>query len=56
MPYLQLTPVIAVLFGIMVWGDRPGGRLLIGGVLVIAGILIITLRARQRMASEAPRR
>lgn len=55
MPYLQLTPVLAVVFGIAVWGDRPGGRLLIGGVLVIAGILIITLRARQRQAGVPPR-
>jgi len=54
MPYLQLTPVLAVVFGIVVWGDRPGGRLLIGGALVIAGILFITLRARQRMAGVAP--
>jgi O-acetylserine/cysteine efflux transporter len=54
MPYLQLTPVLAVVFGIVVWGDRPGGRLLIGGVLVIAGILIITLRARQRQAGVRP--
>jgi O-acetylserine/cysteine efflux transporter len=56
MPYLQLTPVFAVVFGIVVWGDRPGGRLLIGGTLVIAGILFITLRARRRMARVAPRR
>jgi O-acetylserine/cysteine efflux transporter len=50
MPYLQLTPVLAVVFGIVIWGDRPGPRLLIGGALVILGILFITLRARQRSA------
>jgi O-acetylserine/cysteine efflux transporter len=48
MPYLQLTPVLAVMFGIAIWGDRPGWRLVFGGALVIAGILIITLRARAR--------
>jgi len=56
MPYLQLTPVLAVIFGIVVWGDRPGDRLLIGGALVIAGILFITLRARQRTVATAPGR
>ena len=55
MPYLQLTPVLAVVFGILLWGDRPGARLLIGGVLVILGILFITLRARSRWASAARR-
>jgi O-acetylserine/cysteine efflux transporter len=49
MPYLQLTPVLAVVFGVLVWGDRPGPRLLIGGVMVILGILFITLRARGKM-------
>lgn len=48
MPYLQLTPVIAVVFGVLIWGDRPGPRLLLGGALVIIGILFITLRARQK--------
>jgi O-acetylserine/cysteine efflux transporter len=53
MPYLQLTPVLAVVFGVLVWGDRPGARLLTGGVLVIAGILVITLRARRRLSGGA---
>jgi O-acetylserine/cysteine efflux transporter len=52
MPYLQLTPVLAVLFGVIFWGDRPGMRLLLGGTLVITGIVLITLRARQK-ASRA---
>jgi len=45
-----------VIFGIAVWGDRPGGRLLLGGALVIAGILFITLRARQRAVAALPGR
>jgi drug/metabolite transporter (DMT)-like permease len=28
MPYLLLTPLTAVLFGVLLWGDRPGWRLL----------------------------
>jgi O-acetylserine/cysteine efflux transporter len=56
MPYLQLTPVLAVVFGILVWGDRPGWRLIAGGVLVILGILFITLRARYRVIRTERRR
>ncbi len=48
LPYLQLTPVLAIAFGIFIWGDRPGPRLLAGAVLVILGILLITLRARSK--------
>lgn len=49
MPYLQLTPVLAVVFGVLIWGDRPGPALLMGGMLVITGILFITIRARQKV-------
>lgn len=55
MPYLQLTPVLAVVFGILAWGDRPGWRLLAGGSLVIIGILVITLRARSKVRFERRR-
>jgi O-acetylserine/cysteine efflux transporter len=48
MPYLLLTPLLAVIFGVLLWGDRPGPRLLLGGALVLAGILVVTLRARQK--------
>lgn len=53
MPYLQVSPIIAVVFGILFWGDRPGPRLLLGGTLVLFGILIITLRARQKTTGAA---
>lgn len=54
MPYLLLTPVFGAAFGVLVWGDQPGWRLLSGGVMVLAGIFFVTLRsrARQRLASE----
>jgi O-acetylserine/cysteine efflux transporter len=52
MPYLQLTPVLAVVFGVLIWGDRPGARLLIGGAMVILGILFITLRARVKTVRD----
>jgi len=49
MPYLQLIPLFGVVFGILVWGDRPGWRLYVGGAVLLLGILIITLRARKKM-------
>ncbi len=52
MPYMLLSPVIAVIFGVVIWGDQPGPRLLAGGMLVLLGILIITLRARRRSIVE----
>lgn len=52
MPYLQLMPLFGVVFGILVWGDRPGWRLYMGGAVVLSGILIITLRARKKLTLE----
>jgi O-acetylserine/cysteine efflux transporter len=52
MPYMLLTPLAAVIFGVLVWGDRPGSRLLWGGALVLSGILVVTLRARQKTIKE----
>lgn len=48
LPVLLLIPVLAVLMGIVFWGDRPGPRLLLGGSLVLGGVLWITLRMRWR--------
>ena len=53
-PYLLLVPVLAVILGVLIWGDRPGLRLLGGGALVIVGVLWITVRARQRARVLAP--
>jgi drug/metabolite transporter (DMT)-like permease len=47
MPYMLMMPVFAVMFGVLVWGDRPGWRLLVGGSLVLLGIMFITLRKRR---------
>lgn len=55
-PYLLLVPILAVVLGILVWGDRPGPRLLTGGALVLIGVLWITLRSRwRRRARTEPR-
>lgn len=53
MPYLLLTPLFGAGFGVLIWGDRPGARLLIGGLMVLAGILFVTLRGRARHRAPA---
>ncbi len=47
-PYLLMMPLFAVMFGVLVWGDEPGWRLLLGGVFILLGILAITLRTRRK--------
>lgn len=48
-PYLLMMPLFAVMFGVLVWGDRPGWRVLLGGSFVLIGILAITLRTRRKV-------
>jgi O-acetylserine/cysteine efflux transporter len=53
MPYLLLTPVFAVALGILVWGDRPGPQLWVGGAMVLGGVMVIALRARAKVLATA---
>jgi O-acetylserine/cysteine efflux transporter len=43
-----MMPLFAVMFGVLVWGDQPGWRMLLGGAFVLLGILAITLRTRHK--------
>lgn len=52
-PYLLLTPLFAVMLGVVFWGDRPGPRLMIGGALVLGGVLSIALRRGPRVPARA---
>lgn len=47
-PYLLMTPVFAVLLGIVFWGDRPGPAMWIGGAMVLGGVLVIAVRTLQK--------
>ena len=47
-PMLLLTPVFAVTLGVLFWGDRPGPRLLFGGLMVLGGVLIVAVRGAVR--------
>lgn len=50
-PYMLLTPLLAVGLGVLVWGDRPGPALWIGGAMVLSGVLVIAVRALQKARS-----
>jgi O-acetylserine/cysteine efflux transporter len=50
-PWLLLSPVLAIILGIVFWGDRPGPQLWIGGAMVLGGVLLIALRG---MAKSRP--
>jgi O-acetylserine/cysteine efflux transporter len=55
MPWLLLTPLLAMGLGIAFFGDKPGPKLWLGGAMVLGGILVIALRtqAKQRSAPVA---
>lgn len=55
-PYLLMSPMVAIVLGLVFWGDRPGPRLWIGGAMVLGGVLAIALRglAKQRVAIGEP--
>lgn len=53
-PYLLLAPVVAITLGVLVWGDRPGPKLMVGGAMVLGGVLIVALRAISRGRALAP--
>ena len=53
-PWLLLTPVLAVILGLLFYGDRPGARLWIGGAMVLGGVLLIALRALARARTMPP--
>ncbi|MDX1653581.1 MAG: DMT family transporter [Candidatus Competibacteraceae bacterium] len=43
-PLMLLTPVLAVIFGVTLWGDTLTWKLVVGGLMVLAGVLVITVR------------
>ena len=53
-PYLLLAPVVGIGFGVLLWGDEPGWRLLVGAAMVLGGVLAVALRARSRLTHRAP--
>lgn len=56
MPWMLLTPLLAVGLGIVFWGDRPGPQLWIGGALVLGGVAMIAVRALVKSRTLPPAR
>ena len=54
MPYILLTPLFAVVFGVLFWGDEPGWRLLLGGAMILSGVFIITVRVKVKPSQDGP--
>ena len=46
-PLTTLSPVFGVTFGILIYGDPFGARILVGGLLTLVGITIISVRERR---------
>lgn len=53
-PFMLLTPVLAVIFGVTLWGDTLTWKLVLGGLLTLTGVGVITVR-RPRLALRLPR-
>lgn len=47
-PFMLLTPVLAVVFGVTLWGDVLTWKLILGGIMTLLGVAIITLRMPKR--------
>ncbi len=47
-PLMLLTPLLAVVFGVTIWGDSLTPALIIGGAMTVLGVTIIVLRSAKR--------
>ncbi len=52
--YIFAVPVLAAVYGIVVFGERLSAGLVVGAVAVAAGILLVTLPSRPRVLEEVP--
>lgn len=51
-PLLLLAPVLAVLLGVLAWGDHPTWKLLLGGLMTLVGVAVVTVRASGQSATN----
>jgi O-acetylserine/cysteine efflux transporter len=52
-PLMLLTPLLAVIFGVIFWGDTLTWKLMLGGAMTLAGVAVITIRAPQQVLALA---
>jgi O-acetylserine/cysteine efflux transporter len=51
-PLMLLSPVLAVAFGVLLWGDVLTWKLVLGGSLTLTGIVVIAVPAAARHAAS----
>ena len=52
--YIFAVPVLAAVYGVLVFGERLSAGLVLGGAAVAAGILLVTVPGRARVLEEPP--
>jgi O-acetylserine/cysteine efflux transporter len=52
-PLMLLSPVLAVAFGVLLWGDVLTWKLILGGGMTLAGIVVINLPAPRHRAAPS---
>ena len=50
---LTLSPVITILWSIVLFGERPSLQGLLGGTAVIGGVIIVTISQRNKITAES---
>ncbi len=51
-PLLLLAPVLAVLLGVLFWGDQPTWKLLLGGLMTLIGVAVVTTKTPKSSATD----
>ncbi len=51
-PLLLLAPILASIFGVLIFHDVLGWKLIVGSVMTLAGILLVTIRPKMRKDSD----
>ena len=51
-PLMLLSPVLAVGFGVWLWGDTLTWKLAMGGLLTLAGLAVITIPSPRRTSTS----
>ncbi len=55
-PFINLIPVVGVLGGVLILGERVSPLQIVGGVVAIVGVLVVNLRRSEKSDEEAERR
>ena len=53
-PLMLLSPVIGIVFGILVYGDDVTWQIAVGGVLTLAGVAVIAMRSGAKQSAATP--